>query len=194
MFCTLKEAAQTLHADEDQIRALLEQGVLREFRAGEHRMVRQTDVGALAVLCPSPATQPSSLPEQTPTRTSRPAVRTKRKVNRTPPRSGLRSATARPRTSRKPGTKDTGPQTRGRASRPVNRRLPAPVVIAPAVPARREPAPITETRPGESLSLRQWFWMGLVQDRPVAIALLTGLVLLLLSAVVAGVCFAAETL
>jgi hypothetical protein len=36
--------------------------------------------------------------------------------------------------------------------------------------------------------------MGLVQDRPAAIALLSGLVLLILSALVAGLCFVAETL
>jgi hypothetical protein len=45
-----------------------------------------------------------------------------------------------------------------------------------------------------ALTLRQWFWMGLVQDRPVAIALLSGLVLLALSALVAGICLAAEGL
>jgi hypothetical protein len=34
--------------------------------------------------------------------------------------------------------------------------------------------------------------MGLVQDRPLAIALLSGLVLLALSALAAGICLAAE--
>jgi len=33
MFCTLQEAAQTLNASEDQIRALLEKVLLQEFRA-----------------------------------------------------------------------------------------------------------------------------------------------------------------
>jgi hypothetical protein len=47
-------------------------------------------------------------------------------------------------------------------------------------------------RPSDRLSLRQWFWMGLIQDRPVAIVLLSGLVLALLSALVAGLCFLAQ--
>ncbi len=47
-------------------------------------------------------------------------------------------------------------------------------------------------RPSHRMSLRQWFWMGLTQDRPVAIALLSGLVLALLAALVAGLCFLAQ--
>jgi hypothetical protein len=35
--------------------------------------------------------------------------------------------------------------------------------------------------------------MGLLQDRPIIIALLAGLALLFLAAVIAGACFAAET-
>ena len=49
-----------------------------------------------------------------------------------------------------------------------------------------------DRRPSDGLSVRQWFWMGLVQDRPVAIALLAGLALLLLSALVAGLCYLAQ--
>ncbi len=48
MFCTLQEAAQTLNASEDEIRALLERGLLREFREGPHRLLKETDVDALA--------------------------------------------------------------------------------------------------------------------------------------------------
>ncbi len=43
-----------------------------------------------------------------------------------------------------------------------------------------------DRRPSGRGSIRQWFWMGLIQDRPVAIALLSGLVLSLLAALVAG--------
>jgi len=38
----------------------------------------------------------------------------------------------------------------------------------------------------QTLSLRQWFWIGLIQDNPMAIILLCGFVLLMLSALVAG--------
>jgi hypothetical protein len=38
------------------------------------------------------------------------------------------------------------------------------------------------------LSVRQWFWVGLVQDQPVVLALLSGLVLLGLAALAAGIC------
>ena len=48
--------------------------------------------------------------------------------------------------------------------------------------------------PRPSMSIREWFWTGLIQDRPEAIALLSGLALLALSAVVAGVCTLADML
>jgi len=41
--------------------------------------------------------------------------------------------------------------------------------------------------------VRQWFWIGLVQDRPMVIALLSSLVLLGFAALAAGLCFWAET-
>lgn len=132
MFCTLQEAAQTLNASEDQIQALLEQGLLREFREGPHRLLKEADVGALA----------------------------------------------REQAQRR----DQG----ARAGRSVSGRLPR----AAASRRARETGPRRpDRRPSGRVSLRQWFWMGLVQDRPVAIALLSGVVLALLAALVAGLCF-----
>jgi hypothetical protein len=58
-------------------------------------------------------------------------------------------------------------------------------VRPPAVVVR----PPASTPPAQTLG--QWLWMGLVQDRPSAIALLSGLVLLALSALAAGICLAA---
>jgi cell division GTPase FtsZ len=49
-----------------------------------------------------------------------------------------------------------------------------------------------DRRPSDRLSVRQWFWMGLVQDRPLAVALLAGLALAFLSALVAGLCYLAQ--
>jgi hypothetical protein len=46
----------------------------------------------------------------------------------------------------------------------------------------------------QSLSVREWLWSGLTQDRPVAIAVLFGFVLTILAALAAGVCLLAEGL
>jgi len=59
--------------------------------------------------------------------------------------------------------------------------------------ARRRTQPQTASqRPG--LSIREWFWIGLTQDRPITLALLCGFLLLMLSAVVAGACMLAGIL
>ncbi len=52
MFCTLQEAARTLHASEDQINALVEHGILQEFREGPHRLLRESDIDVLDGLRP----------------------------------------------------------------------------------------------------------------------------------------------
>ena len=179
MFCTLKEAAQTLHASEDQIEALLDSGILPEFREGPHRLLREADVGALAL-----------------------KRRRRSKTQRA----------ARPQTRAK--RPSSSPDGKTKASGPAERRLPRSSTVAPRRPRSRQrenrgqraedrrpssvPHPPSSEVPPPALvppnpSVRQWFWMGLVQDRPVAIALLSGLVLLILSALVAGLCFAAET-
>jgi hypothetical protein len=45
--------------------------------------------------------------------------------------------------------------------------------------------------PRQTASLRQWFWTGLIQDRPIAVALLSGLILLGLCALIGGACMLA---
>lgn len=144
MFCTLKEAAETLHASEDQIQALLEQGLLHEFREGPHRLLKEADVGALvSVGAGGTADRRQKMDDRRQT--------TDGGRQRTRPLSILRT-----------------PSSVVRPSRPVLRDEP-----------RR--------------SVRQWFWMGLIQDRPLVIALLSGLVLLGLSALAAGLCLLAQT-
>ena len=173
MFCTLKEAAQTLHASEDQIKALLDRGLLHEFREGPHRLLKEADVGALAL---------KRRRRSKTRRAARPQTRTKRP--------------------------SPSPNGKTKASGPAERRLPRSSTVAPRRPRSRQrenrgqraedrlpssvPHPPSLVPPNPSV--RQWFWMGLVQDRPAAIALLSGLVLLILSALVAGLCFVAETL
>jgi len=175
MFCTLQEAAQTLNTNEDQIKALLEKGLLHEFREGPHCLVKEADVGALALQ--RRQRRESSSPVPPPTQAGRPL-----------------SACAGPRSPQLPRPQDTegrrlhhGRSAPGRPGMPYTKEpdayTPWPQETGPRRPDRR---------PSESLSVRQWFWMGLVQDRPVAIALLAGLVLSLLSALVAGLCYLAH--
>ncbi|MCX5645813.1 MAG: hypothetical protein NTZ17_14220 [Phycisphaerae bacterium] len=208
MFCTVKEAAETLNASEDQINTLLERGILHEFRQGPHRLLREADIGALNLRrergpqIQAPAEPPIPTKPPSPRRSDRP------KTSRPAQRQVRRGVTAVAQPPRPPRPKDAGRGTEQRPSkRPSNTkertwepepqirdREPRPpnagqnLANRPARPAVVRPpsgAPPTET-------LRQWFWMGLVQDRPAALALLSGLVLLALSALVAGICLAAE--
>lgn len=227
MFCTVKEAAETLNASEDQINALLERGILHEFRQGPHRLLREADVGALDGIREGASTRDASrletqgrppvpTPAAAPVRTERPSSQRsdKPKARRPARRQVQRSATAiaRPPRARRTknarrGTGNPGPRTKNRtAAREEGKKARAeqerralapgdllsfPSSYGVAVP--RSPAvgrPPAGPLPAETLG--QWFWMGLVQDRPAALALLSGLVLLALSALVAGVCLAAD--
>jgi hypothetical protein len=194
MFCTLKEAAKTLNANEDQIQTLLARGILHEFREGPHRFVKESDVGALALKCRQRAAGSRTSQPQAQTQRPSPAPGEKPKAKR-PAAANLRhSATAvapapaRHRTRSKRRKTEDG---RRRAQDRPLRTAPSPVTRTPR-PVLQEPAPIVQSRSPECLSVRQWFWTGLVQDRPIAIALLSGLVLLLLSGLVAGLCLVAE--
>ncbi len=162
MFCTLKEAAETLHASEDQIQALLEKGLLREFREGPHRLLKEADVGALAAVGQQRAERPPA---------AEPA-----EIQRAFP-----APQAHPKASQ-----GAVPTARPRGPRPANAGRPK------TADRRQKTAPSPVSRRADRPSLRQWFWMGLVQDRPFVIALLSGLVLLGLSALAAGVFFVAD--
>jgi hypothetical protein len=94
----------------------------------------------------------------------------------------------------------SSPEDRGQRTEDRRQRRPPRSVLSRSscAPRRRESAPgeAPARRPfptPPSLSVRQWFWTGLVQDRPTVIAWLSGLVLLGLSALAAGLCFLAET-
>ncbi len=170
MFCTLQEAAQTLNTTEDQIKALLEKGLLREFREGPHCLLKEADVGALALQQRQHREPASPVPPPTPAGRSHGA----RTGSRPAPRPRSRDAEAR----REHGGR-SAPGRPGMLY--ANGRV--------ADPRRAEE---TGSRRPDRLSIRQWFWIGLVQDRPVAIALLAGLILSLLSALVAGLCYLAQ--
>jgi len=193
MFCTLLEAAQTLNASEDQVKDLLERGLLHEFRAGPHCLVKEADVSALARQQRQrrESSSPIPAPQTPPARAEAQKVRTeddRRLLSSHLPTFSPAGPDAQPgpqdgergRLHHKrhaPGRPRT-PYTQGRAAYPQW----APET-GPRRPDRRRP---------EGLSVRQWFWMGLVQDSPVAIALLAGLALALVSALVAGLCYLAR--
>jgi excisionase family DNA binding protein len=152
MFCTLQEAAQTLHTSEDQIDALLARGLLPEFREGRHRLLREADVRALAQV--------------------------RRRKTQDGGRDGAWASTPA-----------LAPARRSRRSEKTRARKTGVATRTPQRAPRDSPPPGA----GHPASMRQWFWMGLIQDRPLALALLAGLTLLTLSALVAAACLLAET-
>ncbi len=69
-----------------------------------------------------------------------------------------------------------GPIARPSARRP-SRRRPSSRLPDRAVPYVETSSQASRAPPRPSLSVREWFWTGLIQDRPMAIALLSGLIL-----------------
>lgn len=190
MFCTLKEAAGRLNAGPDEIEAMLSEGILPEFREGPHRLVKTADVGALVAARNGSVSEPDWIRPQTAgnqppaprddatgasdifdMRLPRYAAATVKTRNR---------GTAGPRKASWPGQRDA------LVNETRSRRLPAS--SSGTLRNRRRIVYEPEMQP-QDLSVRQWFWTGLIQDRPLAIAILSGLVLLVLSALVAGMGF-----
>ncbi len=174
MFCSLKEAAERLQVSEGEVEAMLRQGTLREFREGPHRLVKAAEVGALAqspVGSRSLVTSPAESPW-------------------TPVEGRDMKLPHRAAAVRVPAPGTTRPRNTGqRPSRQVatNRGLRRNGLTSPRHACGRANRPMRRTDvPTYELSVRQWFWNGLIQDRPLTIAILLGLVLLILSAVVAG--------
>ena len=116
MFCTVKQAAETLHASEDQINALLERGILPEFRQGPHRLLRTADVGALDLLrvrgpqAPVPTEPPVPAPPA-PRRSGRPQAQPGDPA-RGPSRRHRRRATAPAAANEESKTQDRQPRPR----------------------------------------------------------------------------------
>lgn len=180
MFCTLEEAAQRLHATEEQIETMLGEGILPEFREGANRLVRAADVGVLATVKNSgPPARHDCGPEWS------------HASNVMLPRCA--AAAGRAPSHRSTGPRNTRPvrQRRTFASETQQRR---PSPSRPGTRRTRKPIPPGAQAQPQNLSVRQWFWTGLIQDRPMAIAILSGLVLLALASLVAGVCALAEAL
>ena len=185
-FCTLKEAAQQLDATQEQVENLLRTGVLREFRDGSHRLVRTTDVAAVVAA--------RGRRDERQGRTQTPCVATGR-----PPRSTAGVPRTPDRGDDRPTPLHAGRNDRDSAAaislrEPLSRRddrRSASSRPRRAIRGRTKP----DVAPGrQDLSIREWFWAGLAQDRPITIALFSALVLLALSAAVVGACMLAGIL
>ena len=165
-FCTLKEAAEQLAATPEQMETLLRRGVLREFRDGPHRLLRTADVAAIA-----------AARDRRDDRRGRPQLRDAARSTAT--RSDRRSQDL---TGQVPLREPTPRPGTGRAMSSGGRRT---------LRSRRRVEAIPER---QGLSIRQWFWSGLTQDRPITIALFAAFILLAISAAVAGAWLLAGTL
>ncbi|MEN6338190.1 MAG: hypothetical protein ABFE01_28365 [Phycisphaerales bacterium] len=197
-FCTLQEAAERLNTSQEQIETLLSRGMLREFRNGPHRLLRTADVGAIlaartrrlerqgqplepdASRSGSPQNGGRSVPSPAGAGRLRDTLADETRLDiEEPPTAG------RTRSRRNAGPASPG----GRRSSSRSSRRPR---LSDGRPKRRAKPEVAPSR--QSLSVREWFWTGLLQDRPITIALLSGIVLLTVSGLVAGVCWFADTL
>ena len=198
MFCTLKQAADKLKTTEVEIEAMLDGGMLREFRDGPSRLLKVADLTGLAVAANVAAS------------TRRPA-RAERKVGSAPPRCDRRASALLDREIKLPpasaATAQASPRLAAAPRRPSHRpqpptrqrRIPHTVAHKPAASPRRQNPPravvispeLPPQRPGPQtyeMSLRQWIWTGLIDDNPLAIVFLFGIVVLGMSGV-AGVVY-----
>ncbi len=184
MFCTLQEAARQLHASEEQIETMVQRGILREFREGPHRLLKAADVALLAQTLAAGRCSPPAGRGEPPSAVNDRAVRL--------PHCAAVAAemrdpgSPRPRIARQshqgriPGVERSSQKYGAGGDRQETMRTPVPHyrVSTSAAP----------------LSVREWFWNGLTQDRPMAIILLFALAVLILTAMVAGICLAAKVL
>jgi len=186
MFCTLKQAADKLETTEAQIETMLDDGILREFRDGSRRLLKVADLAGLTVAA-SPA--------------SNGGHHAQRKAG--PPRAELdNEACALPDleiklppsaavTTKVSPARTTAPQRASRpALKPAGQRQVPPTIVRKPVAARRRrspphaaviTSPVTTPRPRPQtyeMSLRQWIWTGLLDDSPLAIFMVFGIVLL----------------
>ncbi|NLH41554.1 MAG: excisionase family DNA-binding protein [Planctomycetes bacterium] len=197
-FCTLEEAAERLNITQAQIQRLLARGLLREFRDGPHRLLRTADVGAILEARTrrlerqgQPIEPGASRPR--PPRGDHGSPRDPDRDSRTPSQdAALRPSPKKgPRTRRAKSNNNVNPRSDGRM-RPQAGSIERPQLSDGRRRSRRHmKAP--EGLPQQSLSVREWFWDGLLQDRPIAIALLSAMALLALCGLVAGACWLAET-
>jgi hypothetical protein len=188
MFCTLKQAADKLKTTEAQIESMLNDGLLREFRDGSSRLLKVADLAGMIA-----ASQPSTGGKRSARAQRKAASPQPGHVNRMPasfdaeiklpaapvatmtvssPREAAAKCPARcARHSSAPRRVLHATTHKPVATQP-RQRPPRAVVISPPVTLQR-PRPQTY-----EMSLRQWLWTGLLDDSPLAICIVFGIVLL----------------
>ena len=200
MFCTVEEAAEKLDANPEQIETLLARGILHEFRDGPYRLLKEVEVGALATAHRN--TIQSRHPNQNAAGALPPGrhrvqtgkVTSDIRLPRSPTVTAGTSAghAVHGRSTRKlQSEQPTGSGLSERGSMPNRTRH-----LLPPTGVGRQRQRVTMShsqRASQAISVRQWLWIGLTQDRPAAIALLAGFLLLVLSALVVGICMLHET-
>jgi hypothetical protein len=189
-FCTLTQAAAMLETTEPELRAMLEEGTLREFRDGPHRFLKMADLKALMVAHgvagdrkPSPGIRRERKPSQP--ADSIPAAAPYRHDIKLPATAAVISRTGHSRMRPSGNTLRAAPSAASRPSTspPPHRQVPGanhpqslrPAAAAPTFNARRAKPQMHE------VSFREWVWAGLIDDRPHTIVVLSLIV-------VAGVC------
>ena len=184
VFCTLKEAADKLETTEAEIELMLNSGVLREFRDGSRRLLRLSDLAGLVVATRPPVGGVPRDPRSSHAEIDKQAL--------TPPEPEIRLPRTATVTVR---ARHSGGGTTQRGSRPAaepsaRRRVPHAATIRKPGAAQRCQSPpravvvspsSASLRPRphtNEMSLRQWLWTGLVDDNPLAIFIIFGIVLL----------------
>jgi hypothetical protein len=180
MFCTSQEAAQWLGISEEQIETMLQRGILREFREGPYRLLKAADVALLAETLTTGRASSRTDPDHPPVVTNDWNVRL-------PHCAAVATATAPHGLPRPRIPAPSAPRRMPHAERAIEEyRTGGPrQEMERSLPARYRPS-----RPAAG-SVREWFWTGLTQDRPIAIFLLFSLALLLLTGIAAGIWLAA---
>lgn len=186
MFCTLKEAAAWLNTSESEVRTMLDRGVVTEFRNGNSRLLRISDVrdlvrGRSANGCSygQSESDPAGdrLPDETPQEALSPEVKL--------PRTGV--ALLEPPVDLIEPLADwdattpfsAGPQEPKLAERNAdycNEKQTLDTKIQWEPDPWREPSP-------EQPAARHRLWMGIIDDRPLAILGISALAIAIASAI-----------
>lgn len=186
MFCTFQEAAAILDATETELEALLADGALAEFRDGSTRFLKVADIDALmaqqaggvALKAPpdiqAQATGPESAPDVEATSGGADEIRL-------PPCAAVKVKTRY--CQDQPAPAPPGPRTDvSSANRNVPPKRPSASKIHPHLDVPTPVLAARATRPQtREMSLREWIWAGLLDDRP-------GTLIFLLFATLVGVC------
>lgn len=163
MFCTLEEAAEKLGTTTAEVEVMVANGTFREFRDGATQLVKSADVEAMAAAsCTTTAvgTGPHHRPDTRDDRSAaqaigEPAHEVDIKLPAAAPCPSSRAESTRRREGREPASAPALDYERTSSERPRPVRA--------VRPSTRHIQADTST---QRLTLRQWMWMGLVDDRP----------------------------